>query len=221
MKRMLKRILVVLLVLILLAVAGFGMLYAGRLRTVNSIEQITAYDDYNLYRMDVTYDYSIDDVINYGITDNQSMIDAILKETLPLLPVHMKAPNYGCSAFATVSDGNILMGRNYDFKRDTSAMLVYCTPKDGYKSVALAALDNISANQPDISMAKKLACLTAPFICLDGMNEKRRFHRGADAGQRAGQPGHRQAEDLYHPCYPSGAGPRRHDAGGRGAAGQL
>ena len=161
-----------LLVLILLAVAGFGMLYAGRLRTVNSIERITAYDDYNLYRMDVTYDYSIDDVINYGITDNQSMIDAILKETLPLLPVHMKAPNYGCSAFATVSDGNILMGRNYDFKRDTSAMLVYCTPKDGYKSVALAALDNISANRPDISMAKKLACLTAPFICLDGMNEK-------------------------------------------------
>ena len=70
MKRMLKRILVVLLVLILLAVAGFGMLYAGRLRTVNSIEQITAYDDYNLYRMDVKYDYSIDDVINYGITDN-------------------------------------------------------------------------------------------------------------------------------------------------------
>lgn len=172
MKKMIRRILVVMLVLILLAVAAFGVLYAGRLRTVNSIKQITAYDDYNLYRMDVTYDYSIDDVINYGITDNQSMIDAILKETLPLLPVHMKAPNYGCSAFATVSDGHILMGRNYDFKRDTSAMLVYCTPKDGYKSVALAALDNISANQPDISMAKKLACLTAPFICLDGMNEK-------------------------------------------------
>ena len=59
MKRMLKRILVVLLVLILLAVAGFGMLYAGRLRTVNSIEQITAYDDYNLYRMDVKYDLSL------------------------------------------------------------------------------------------------------------------------------------------------------------------
>ena len=172
MKKMIRRILVVMLVLILLAVAGFGVLYAGRLRTVNSIKQITAYDDYNLYRMDVTYDYSIDDVINYGITDNQSMIDAILKETLPLLPIRMKAPNYGCSAFATVSDGHILMGRNYDFKRDTSAMLVYCTPKDGYKSVALAALDNILANQPDISMAKKLACLTAPFICLDGMNER-------------------------------------------------
>lgn len=51
-------------------------------------------------------------------------------------------------------------------------MLVYCTPKDGYASVAFAALDNINANTPDASMAKKLATLTAPFICLDGMNEK-------------------------------------------------
>lgn len=51
-------------------------------------------------------------------------------------------------------------------------MLVYCTPQNGYKSVAFAALDNISANTPDESMKKKLATLTSPFICLDGMNEK-------------------------------------------------
>ena len=127
--------------MVLLAIAGFGVLYAGRLRTVNSIEQLTNYDDYNLYRMDIRYDYSIDDVINYGITDNQSMIDAILKEALPLLPVKMKAPQFGCSAFGTVLDRHIVMGRNYDFKRDTSAMLVYCAPKNGYKSVALTALD--------------------------------------------------------------------------------
>ena len=38
--------------------------------------------------------------------------------------------------------------------------------------MAFAALDNISANIPDVSMKKKLATLTAPFICLDGMNEK-------------------------------------------------
>lgn len=172
MKKIFLRVLLVLLILVVAAAVGFGILYAGRLRTVNSIRQITDYGDYDLYRMDVRYDYSIDDVINYGITDNQSMIDAILKETLPLLPIRMKAPQFGCSAFATVLDRHIVMGRNYDFKNDSSAMLVYCTPKDGYKSVALAALDNISANRADASMAKKLACLTAPFICLDGMNEK-------------------------------------------------
>ncbi|MFR7667911.1 MAG: hypothetical protein ACLU00_05145 [Mediterraneibacter faecis] len=56
--------------------------------------------------------------------------------------------------------------------KDTSAMLVYCTPKNGYKSVAFAALDNVSANIPDENVKKKLASLTSPFICLDGMNEK-------------------------------------------------
>ena len=51
-------------------------------------------------------------------------------------------------------------------------MLVYCAPKDGYKSVGFAALDNIAANEPNQSIKKKLTALTAPFICLDGMNEK-------------------------------------------------
>ena len=79
-KRMLQVVLGILL-LVLLAIAGFGVLYAGRLRTVNSIEQLTNYDDYNLYRM----------------------------------------------------------GRNYDFRCDTSAMRVHCAPKNGYKLVALTA----------------------------------------------------------------------------------
>lgn len=78
-----------------------------------------------------------------------------------------------CTAFTMTDNQNqVHMGRNYDFKLDTSAMLVYCTPPNGYKSIAFAALDNISANTPDESMKKKLATLTSPFICLDGMNEK-------------------------------------------------
>ena len=85
----------------------------------------------------------------------------------------VRVPSFGCSAFtAQTADGKTLMGRNYDFKNDTSALLVYCTPKNGYKSVALAALDNISANDPLAGLKSKLPCLTAPFICLDGMNEK-------------------------------------------------
>lgn len=72
----------------------------------------------------------------------------------------------------TDNQNQVHMGRNYDFKLDTSAMLVYCTPPNGYKSVAFAALDNISANTPDESTKKKLSTLTSPFICLDGMNEK-------------------------------------------------
>ena len=174
MSKVIKRISLILLAVVVLAVAVFIGLYFTRLLTISSIEQITDYaDGYNLYRMDVKYDYSLDNIIDYGIQDDQTMIDAILKEALPLLPVKIKAPNFGCTAFTlTDTDGDVHMGRNYDFRKDTSAMLVYCTPKDGYKSIAFAALDNVSANVPDENIKKKLASLTAPFICLDGMNEK-------------------------------------------------
>ena len=73
---------------LLAAVLVFVGIYFTRIQTMNSIEKLSDYDDgYNLYRMEVKYDYSLDDVINYGIKDNQTMIDAILKDALPLLPV--------------------------------------------------------------------------------------------------------------------------------------
>ena len=40
--------------------------------------------------------------------------------------------------------------------RDTSVLLVYCEPEDGYRSAVLAALDNVSANVPDADIKKKL-----------------------------------------------------------------
>ena len=172
-KRILIALSAILAVVLIVLIVFFG-LYFTRLQTIGSIEKLTDYDDgYNLYRMDVKYDYSLDNIINYGIKDDQTMIDAILKEALPLLPVKIKAPNFGCTSFTlTDTDGDIHMGRNYDFGKNTSAMLVYCEPKDGYKSIAFAAMDNVSANVPDENIQKKLASLTAPFICLDGMNEK-------------------------------------------------
>lgn len=174
MAKVLKRILAGLLAVIVLLAAGFCVVYWSRFQTIASVEKMTDYDDgYNLYRMDVAYDYDLDALIARGITDNQSFIDAIVQEALPLLPVSIKAPSFGCTAFTlTDTDGDVHMGRNYDFSRNTSAMLVYCIPKDGYKSVALAALDNVSANDPQAGLKKQLATLTAPFICLDGMNEK-------------------------------------------------
>lgn len=166
----------VLLVALLVLVVGAGEFvceYTGRFQTIRTIEKVTDYEDYNLYSMDVKYDYDLDSVIEYGITDDQSLVDAIVEEAIPILPVQIDVPDFGCSAFTLQeADGDILMGRNYDFRRDTSAMLVYCEPEDGYKSVGFAALDNISANTPKETMKKKLATLTAPFICLDGMNEK-------------------------------------------------
>ncbi|MDO5777843.1 MAG: linear amide C-N hydrolase [Eubacteriales bacterium] len=167
------RIAVGVLAVVAVAAVGFGALYASRIQTANSIEKLTDYDDYNLYRMQVRYDYDLDKMIANTTADNQSFIDAAVKQALPLLPVSIKAPTFGCSAFhIQETGGDHLMGRNYDFKRDTSAMLVCTAPKDGYKSIAFAALDNLGANQADASTKAKIASLLAPFACLDGINEK-------------------------------------------------
>ena len=167
------RIAVGVLAVVAVAAVGFGALYTSRIQTANSIEKLTDYDDYNLYRMQVRYDYDLDKMIANTTADNQSFIDAAVKQALPLLPISIKAPTFGCSAFhVQETGGDHLMGRNYDFKRDTSAMLVCTAPKDGYKSIAFAALDNLGANQADASTKAKIASLLAPFACLDGINEK-------------------------------------------------
>ncbi len=173
MKRIIIIILSVIVIALLLIALAFFLIYRTRIETIRTINRITSYDDYNLYSIDIMYDYSLMDVIDYGIKDNQSFSDAIIKEAMPLLPVHVRMPEFGCSAFTVkTADGKALMGRNYDFKLDTSALLVRTQPKDGYRSIAFAALDNINANEADKNIRTKLTCLSAPFICLDGINEK-------------------------------------------------
>jgi len=141
--------------------------------TISSIEKLTDYEELNVYSMEIRYEYNLDHLTPAGVYDTQALMDCVLAEVLPGLHVNFSAPEFGCSAFSLETpEANRLMGRNYDFKFDTSAMIVHCHPKDGYESVAHAALDNINANDPFASPEANLACLTAPFVCLDGINEK-------------------------------------------------
>ena len=50
------------LAVVAVAAVGFGVLYTSRIQTANSIEKLTDYDDYNLYRMQVRYDYDLDNM---------------------------------------------------------------------------------------------------------------------------------------------------------------
>ena len=91
--KIIRTVLLVILFLLIVAAGGFISVYEGRFQTISSIQKVTDYDEYNLYRMDVKYNYDLDRLIEYGITDNQSFVDAIVKESLPILPVHIKAPD--------------------------------------------------------------------------------------------------------------------------------
>lgn len=154
-------------------IAGFAINYRSRFKTMSTVTQLTDYEDgYNLYRIDVSYDYDLDHLVANGVMEDSWSVQAILKESLPKLPVHMESPKFGCSCFGiTDANGDVLMGRNYDFKNDTSVMLVRCAPKDGYASIGFAALDNVKVIDADASIKDELTSLTAPFICLDGINE--------------------------------------------------
>lgn len=153
--------------------AGVGAaVYGSRAATMASIRQIAPADGpYGLYSMDVPYRYDLDRIIERGLGADQGNMDAILAEALPLVPVHMQAPQFGCSAFTLASGEGVLMGRNYDFRFDTSAMLVHSAPADGYESIGFCALDNLGVVDA-LQTKSRFACLAAPFACLDGVNEK-------------------------------------------------
>lgn len=168
-----KQLFVIFLFLPLLLLSCFLLKYASRIQTMRSIHRLTDYEDYNLYSMHLHYDYDLDRILSNEIRTDQDYIDSVLSEVLPGLPIRIQVPSFGCSAFSAVdADGKWVMGRNYDFKLDTSAVLVYAEPENGYRSVSFAALNNLNADIPDAGVKERLACLLSPFAILDGMNEK-------------------------------------------------
>ena len=144
-----------------------------RQETMASIKRYTTNANYNIYSMDVLYDYSLENVINKGFTDDDTLKKAIFEDALNSSEnMDLFWPGFVCTAFRISADQNqqIRMGSNYDFKDNTSAMLVHCpATKSRCGSVAFAALSHIGINaNPETN----LQCLVAPYICLDGINDR-------------------------------------------------
>lgn len=155
------------------AVIAAGTLAASRIKTLCSLKKLSDFaGTYNLYESAVGYRYDLDAIIKTGVEDDQAYIDAVCKQVFPGLPVKVEAPKFACSAFRAEAPGSVLMGRNYDFKDDTSALLVRTYPRDGYASIAFSALNNLGANEPEKSLKGKAAAMLGPFASLDGINEK-------------------------------------------------
>lgn len=153
---------------------AFIVIYFNRLRSIATLKKRTDFEDgFNLYSMTVKYSTDIQRLINSGFKDTQSFVDEIVKEALPLLPIHMKLPEYGCSCYrAATPEGGWIMGRNYDFKQDTSCLAMQIAPSGGYRSVCFAALSNMSVKDPFSSLKARMSCLLGPLAVLEGINEK-------------------------------------------------
>lgn len=95
-KKILKIILSSILLILVLIVFVFCGLYFTRFKTIGSIEKLTDYEDgYDLYKIDIRYDYDLDNMMKRSLNSDDDVKDAILGEAIPYLPIHMKS--FWCS----------------------------------------------------------------------------------------------------------------------------
>ncbi len=158
-----------------------GILWHNEISTIMSIKMLIDENDENrsapVYQMDVSGDYYFDKFVEQGgVSDDQELIDFIVKNiTKGIIPVNLNAPEIGCSSFTCQSsDGIRYFGRNYDFST-TTAMIVRTNPSNGrYASISSVDLQflGISDGIHLDSFMQKIICLAAPYVPLDGINEK-------------------------------------------------
>ncbi len=187
---------------ILSAVIGFfGSVTGFRAGRLNSLSSVTKAAD-NYYLMDYTYDYDLDTLLEsrtgnsttaglllYSFADVFLQLNPGARKIVSNLGFYGKIDSkgisrimqkalsftgFGCTTFnATTPSGDRLFARNYDYM-DSPGMTVWTHPKDGYASVSTVSLYFLGYGgsfMPD-SKLTSLLTLIAPYIPVDGMNEK-------------------------------------------------
>ena len=84
----------------------------ARKHTLDSVKKLTDYSDFNLYKMDICYDYSIDKIIDRGIFDDELLTLNPYDEYLKRLQDEIK--DYK-SAGRTIADYVIENNSNMEF----------------------------------------------------------------------------------------------------------
>lgn len=164
--RILKTALCVILVLVLAAGVTVWGLFRNEITTLNSLKHEAA----NYYTIDYKADYGLDEFLKEGASTDGELAAFIIRKVLKGLPVNISLPDLGCSAFNAITpDGDRIFGRNFDNK-DAEYVLVHTKPKSGYESISMANLTFIGFDNS--SLIGRLLTLAAPYIPLDGINEK-------------------------------------------------
>ena len=149
-----------LLFLLLLAILGILGIIHSLTRGPLSLRRL---DDHPLYVMHYAGDYAFDDYLRTGTYPAQPASPAVDDES----------EAWGCTTFAALStEGERLLGRNFDWYADHPALLLFTDPPDGYASVAMVDLWYLGYRGDDIGLFERASLAHAPYIPFDGMNEK-------------------------------------------------
>ena len=158
--------------LILIGVIVAGIILYGRIASMLSIKHIG--DD--LYTMNFQQDYHLDKALDAHIKNENDLLRFVCDDMLFGYQLDAVPEKYACSAFITPTpDGEYLVGRNFGLG-GSDTLCLYTHPNDGYASMSTVSTDMISVGGDNeygtLSFFGRAALLSAPYMCVDGMNEK-------------------------------------------------
>lgn len=146
----------------------YTMKYLGNYHFDSFLQTGISEAAYNKYLQTGNYLFLFEDVRKLFYPD---WIWNILKMTGMVQILHPQSTN-ACSAFFTINGkGERIFGRNFDLSNRPS-LLLETNPAQGFRSYSMVDISNLGYgySYPD-PFLKRAGLITAPYLCLDGMNE--------------------------------------------------
>ncbi|MDE5565827.1 MAG: linear amide C-N hydrolase [Anaeroplasmataceae bacterium] len=183
MRRLIKKILlIVLIVFVVLLVGGMCTVYGvwhNEFNTAFSFKKLKDRNDDHkdgaLYELTVKGDYYFDEFMETGASSDKELINYITNHvTKGIIKMNISESEIACSAFtATLENGDRVFGRNYDFDK-TNTCIVKTNPKNRYASISTIDLQflGLDVNKDVKGFMNRVTVLAAPYVPLDGINEK-------------------------------------------------
>ena len=157
------------------AIAAAGSILSGRIATMASVKYVGS----DLYTMNFQQDYHLEKALDSNIKSESDLLRFICDDMFFGYQVDANLEKYACSAFVTKTpDGKYLGGRSFGLG-GTDTICVYTHPGDGYASISTVSTDMLNVGEGNAfsttSLEGRAALLAAPYIPMDGMNEKGLF----------------------------------------------
>ena len=179
-KKIISGVLVTVFVLVLALGITVWAIWHNELATLASFKQIRVRNDAHLdgsvYIMEVKGDFYLDDFVAQGGAKNdKELINFVTsKITKGLIGMNISESEIACSAFTAVTpDGDRLFGRNYDFAKTNTCIVITEANEGRHASFSTVDLQflGIDENADVEGIMDKITCLAAPYAPLDGVND--------------------------------------------------
>ena len=175
MKKLLKITLLVIVGLIVLIGVGVWSQFGSLVKGAMSAKKL----DDGLYYIEYKGDDGFSELMEKGgCESSKALIEHITKflsKGYYTLPTASQQPTpYGCSTLtARTPEGDVLMGRNFDFMSG-AAVILHSVPNQGYETITTFNVEFYGFGEgwlPE-GFANQYMALSGLFVALDGINEK-------------------------------------------------